>query len=419
MMALVMVTTAHLTGPQAHADFIFSTTGEGTVSTVQSHTYTVIGDGSYDFDFNFVPEEGTLNVINGGILTTYELIAGYQGVGTLNVNGGTINVTVDSYIGYQYNGTATVSSGSWATGGNLYIGGTSPGYDSPGVLNISGGTVTVSRDLTRNSASTINLNTGGTLQIGTGGNTGTLLGGTGNLTNNGTLIFNRSDAYSYSGVLSGSGTLVQQGTGTLTLSGSSNYGGETNVSAGTLELDGDGALTDTSGVNINGGTLLLTNVSDRINHAAVISLGATTGDSILRLSGNVSEALGGMTLAGGNADRRVIDFGSGDGYLSMENLTGSSSQGLEIWNWTDGTDHLYVNSGSLWGTLTTSNISFFSDGGSSLIGTAQFTSGSNELVPSGLVPVPEASTLLGVLGLMAPLAWRERRHWMRCREARG
>jgi hypothetical protein len=36
MMALVMVTTAHLTGPQAHADFIFSTTGEGTVSTVQT-----------------------------------------------------------------------------------------------------------------------------------------------------------------------------------------------------------------------------------------------------------------------------------------------------------------------------------------------------------------------------------------------
>jgi hypothetical protein len=36
-----------------------------------------------------------------------------------------------------------------------------------------------------------------------------------------------------------------------------------------------------------------------------------------------------------------------------------------------------------------------------------------------LAPVPEASTLLAVLGLIVPLAWRERRHWMRCREARG
>jgi hypothetical protein len=47
-----------------------------------------------------------------------------------------------------------------------------------------------------------------------------------------------------------------------------------------------------------------------------------------------------------------------------------------------------------------------------------FASG-GEWVPGEWVPVPEASTLLGVLGLMAPLAWRERRHWMRCREARG
>ena len=118
MMALVIVTTAHLTGPQAHADFIFSTTGEGTASTIQSHNLTFIGDGSYDFDSNFVSEAGTLNVITNGILTTDELIAGYQGVGTLNVNGGTINVTGHSEIGYLYNGTATVSSGSWATGGN-------------------------------------------------------------------------------------------------------------------------------------------------------------------------------------------------------------------------------------------------------------------------------------------------------------
>jgi hypothetical protein len=27
--------------------------------------------------------------------------------------------------------------------------------------------------------------------------------------------------------------------------------------------------------------------------------------------------------------------------------------------------------------------------------------------------------LMGVLGLMAPLAWRDRRHWMGCRAARA
>ena len=118
-----------------------------------------------------------------------------------------------------------------------------------------------------------------------------------------------------------------------------------------------------------------------------------------------------MTLSGG-AGARVINFGATSGVLTFASLTGDSSLPLQIYNWTGGTDQLYVSSGSLSGGLTTLDISFFSDGGSSLIGTAQFSGNQS-------VPVPEASTLLGVLGLMAPLAWRERRHWMRCPEARG
>jgi hypothetical protein len=115
----------------------------------------------------------------------------------------------------------------------------------------------------------------------------------------------------------------------------------------------------------------------------------------------------------------VIDFGLGSGVLTFASLTAESSLPLQIWNWTgntvtgNGTDRLFITNG-----YAPSNVSFFSDGGTTLYPEATgFTSG-GELVPGGLVPVPEASTLLGVLGLMAPLAWRERRHWMRCREAR-
>jgi len=236
MMALVIVTTAHLTGPQAHADFIFSTTGEGEVSTVQSHTFTVIGDGFYDFDGNFVSEEGTLNVVNGGILTTdEELIAGYLGVGTLNVIGGTINVTGHSYIGYNYNGTATVSSGSWATGGNLYIGGASPGYDSPGVLNISGGTVTVSGNLTRNSASTINLNTGGTL----------LLSGTGDQVNNAATVTLAGGTIQTDGASS-----VSETVGALTLSSTSTIDFGTLVAGNTLSFGNSSGNAWTGALNV-------------------------------------------------------------------------------------------------------------------------------------------------------------------------
>jgi hypothetical protein len=118
-----------------------------------------------------------------------------------------------------------------------------------------------------------------------------------------------------------------------------------------------------------------------------------------------------LTLAGGDGIR-VIDFGATSGVLTLTSLSADSNLPLQIWNWSGSTDRLIISSGGFGGSLTASDISFFSDGGSSLIGTAQFSS-------TQLVPVPEASTLLAVLGLIAPLAWRERRHWMRCREARG
>jgi hypothetical protein len=126
-----------------------------------------------------------------------------------------------------------------------------------------------------------------------------------------------------------------------------------------------------------------------------------------------------MTLAGG-AGARVIDFGATSRVLTFASLTADSSLPLQIWNWSGtfraggGTDQLIISSGNFGGSLAASDISFFSDSGVNRIsGTTGFTSSGE------LVPVPEASTLLGVLGLMAPLAWRERRHWMRCREARA
>ncbi len=86
-------------------------------------------------------------------------------------------------------------------------------------LTMNGGLVIVRSTLSRGSADTINLNAGGTLQIGGGQPFGVLLSGTGNLVDNGTLIFNRSNASTYSGSLSGSDAVAKQGSGALTLSG--------------------------------------------------------------------------------------------------------------------------------------------------------------------------------------------------------
>jgi autotransporter-associated beta strand protein len=220
----------------------------------------------------------------------------------------------------------------------------------------------------------------------------------------------------FAGVISGSGGLIKDGASTQTLTGANTYTGSTSVTAGTLEVSG---ANSTSAVNINGGTLLLSgSVTGRFSNAAPISLGADTS-STLQLSGAVTETLGALTLVGGAA-ARVIDFGATSGVLTFASLTATSSLPLHIWNWSGttttggGTDRLIISSGAFGGSLTASDISFFSGSGTGLYsGTTIFASGGE------LVPVPEASTLLAVLGLIVPLAWRERRHWMRCREARG
>ena len=79
----------------------------------------------------------------------------------------------------------------------------------------------------------------GTLQLGNGGMSGSI---TGNVTNNRIFAINRSDAFSFGGVISGSGAFQQNGTGTTTLTAANSYSGATNVNAGSLRAGAVAAL---------------------------------------------------------------------------------------------------------------------------------------------------------------------------------
>ena len=192
---------------------------------------------------NFSDGVGTATVSSGTWANSFYLYVANYGNGTLNVSGGSVTNNT-GYLGYNDGsvGTATVSSGTWANSGNLTV-----GSSGTGTLAMSGGLVTVGGTLSRGGNGTINLNSGGTLQIGVGGTTGVL--GVDALTNNGTLIFNRSDASTYSGVTSGTGAVTKQGAGTLTLDGANSYTGVTTISGGVLALSGSGSI-GTGGLNI-------------------------------------------------------------------------------------------------------------------------------------------------------------------------
>ncbi|MBN1576647.1 MAG: autotransporter-associated beta strand repeat-containing protein, partial [Chitinispirillaceae bacterium] len=136
----------------------------------------------------------------------------------------------------------------------------------------------------------------GTLQLGNGGETGSI---SGTIENNGSLIFNRSNQYIFTGAITGSGTVTKAGTGTLKLSAAHSYSGATSVSGGALFVNG--SLASGSNVNVGSGATLGGTGSC---NGAVIANGATVapGDG-----GPGKLATGDLSLSGTS----ILDFDLG------------------------------------------------------------------------------------------------------------
>jgi fibronectin-binding autotransporter adhesin len=205
---------------------------------------------------------------------------------------------------------------------------------------MSGGLVTVGGTLSQGTYGTINLNSGGTLQIGVGSTGGVLLGGTGSLVNNGTLVFNRSDASTYSGIISGTGAVTKQGAGTLTLNGANSYSGVTTISGGVLALSGTGSI-GTGDLNLgSGGVFDLTALAS--GTYSLPSTGDLIGSGTLTGSGHTLAVLG--AFQPGNSPGTVtLDTG-----FTLD-LSGATSTTFDITNplFTAGTYDLVNGNGSM------------------------------------------------------------------------
>jgi autotransporter family porin len=186
------------------------------------------------------------------------------------------------------------------------------GQEGTGTLTIAdSGVVSVAGMLSRGDAGTINLNSGGTLRIGVGGTTGVL--GVTTLTNNGTLIFNRSDASTFTGVISGTSTVLKQGGGTLSLVQDPGYlgynldaGQVLGVQAGTVEIVGGmGSLsvgtTGTGTLVVSGGTL--------VNAGSNLGTFADSGGIATVTSGTW---MSGVSLVVGSQGVGTLDIASGN-----------------------------------------------------------------------------------------------------------
>jgi len=159
---------------------------------------------------------------------------------------------------------------------------------------------------------------GGTLQIGTGGATGTL--GTGTVTNNATLIFNRSDNLLVGNTIFGSGQLIQAGTGTTILTGTNTYSGVTLINNGVLQI-GNGGASGTLGTgNITNLASLVFNRSDALTVTNLITgTGALTqiGPGTLKLTRANSYAGGTMVSNSTLLVNNTTGYGTGSGAVTV------------------------------------------------------------------------------------------------------
>ena len=238
---------------------------------------------------------GTLNLGNTRALSmsTLDLAAADTGVVGLTISG------TNTYHLGGLQGTRDLAVGA----NSLAIGANHESTTYAGVLSGQGGLYkTGNGALTLTGANTYSGGTAilaGTLRVGDGGSTGSLAG---NVTNNATLAFNRSDASAYAGIVSGRGALSKTGAGTLTLTGENTYSGGTTISAGTLQV-GDGGTTGSLGGNVTNNATLAFNLStNATTYAGIVSgTGALTkaGNSTLSLSG-ANTYSGGTTIAAGS-----------------------------------------------------------------------------------------------------------------------
>ena len=293
---------------------------------------------------------GTLNLSDGGSINDRSLQIAYDtGThGTVNVGGaageaakasGNLNVNT---IVFNRNGGGSTGVLNFNTTDGTTVHAAISGV---GTINQIAGTTVFTGD---NSAfaGTMNI-TGGALQLGKGGTTGNLAvdvsTGT-DATHKGTLAFDRSDAVTFSNVVSGTGSLVQMGTGTTTLTKDNSYSGGTTISGGTLSVASDAKLGDAAGgLTLNGGTLQVTgtqftstarsmtlgdqgggfDIADAGNTFTVTQQltgqGAVwkRGDGTLVLSGDNSFA-GGLTVEGGTARAGIAGHALGTGLLTVK-----------------------------------------------------------------------------------------------------
>lgn len=316
---------------------VFGSAVSGAGVFAQSGTGTLVLTGNNTNTGGTIINQGTLQIDNGGSLGNGDVINNgamlFTRLAGINIAGdisGTGSLTQTESGRIVLTGDNTYSGGTTIEKGSLQIGaGGTSGSISGSITNnadvtffrsddsLYDGVMSGSGNLIK-SGSGILLLTGnniyggdtlirqGAIQLGDGGHSGSL---SGNVINDGELIFNRSDAVAYNGDITGSGAVIQQGTGTQILNGNSDYTGNTMVNVGTLvigdstnsgaSLSGNGPVSVASGAVLSGSGTITGPVNNLGTIAALNALAGHESEGISHFSVGDLVNDGTISLAGG------------------------------------------------------------------------------------------------------------------------
>ncbi len=232
---------------------------------------------------------------------------------------------------------------------------------------------------------TTTINSGNTLQIGSGGASGTL--GSGDVTNNGTLAFNRSTDLVVANSISGTGGLVKNGGGDVYLTAANTYAGTTTINAGRINIGSIGGNGTTG--SIGTGAVIIAGANAEFNYFR--SNDATIANAISGIGSFIKTGIGVLTLTGLDTHSGVTQIsggtlrGGGDNVFSANSLVNiATGARLDLGGFSQSIGGLVgsgivENSGSATFRSLTLNVS----GASTFAGVIQNGAGSSGLIKTG------------------------------------
>ena len=383
-------------------------TTTGTLTKVDAGTLTLAGANTYtgattisggivsisaDNNLGTAPSSVTTNdlTLDGGTLQTAAnmTLSANRGT-TLGAGGGTLDQTAGTTLTY-----AGIIAGSGALtkidSGTLIL----SGVDTyTGATAINAGTLSAGANNVLANTTAVTVASGATYNLNNYSDSVGSIAGAGNITLGSGALTAGADNTSttFSGVISGTGSLTKSGSGTLVLSGADTYSGATTVSAGVLNIQNNTALGTTTGgvtvasgaalqiqngITVTGKTLTLsgTGVSNDGALRNVTGNSTWTGAVVLGAASRINSDAGTLTLSGnisGNGQKLSVG-GAGNTVISgaIATTTGSLTK--------DGT-----------GTVVLAGSNTYTGGTNINAGT--LTLGANNAVPNGPVAVASGAT---------------------------